>query len=272
MTDFSLGRYRAIWRRGEEDRAALAPALALRAQAFRNGKEASDGDPFDERAFHLLIEETASGVVVACARVMEFATGRQIVSGYSAQHYELAGLSRLDAPLMEVGRLCLHPDLRDSDPLRMTWMAVTQRAAARGVVMLFGCSSFRGVDPEQYSEAFAILARDYLAPRRWRPRIKAARVIPFARAFRRRHPDAIAGLRLMPPLLRSYVARGGRVSDHAVVDGDLDTLHVFTGLELAAMSPSRRAQVFRLAVDLGSPHACQDALPPSEHSGNPGQS
>ncbi len=249
MTQFSLGRYRAIWRRGDEDLAALAPALALRAQAFRNGTQASDGDPFDERAWHLLIEERESGTVVACARVTEFATGRQIVSGYSAQHYELAGLSLIDAPLMEVGRVCLRPDVRDSDPLRMTWMGVAQRAAARGVVMLFGCSSFRGVDPEVYGEAFTLLARDHLAPTRWRPLIKAAQVFPFARAFRRRRPDAIAGLRLMPPLLRSYIAMGGRVSDHAVVDGDLDTLHVFTGLEVEAMPAARRAQLFRTAKE-----------------------
>jgi putative hemolysin len=44
----------------------------------------------------------------------------------------------------------------------------------------------------------------------------------------------------MPPLLRSYLAMGGRVSDHAVVDHRLDTLHVFTGLEVARISPGRK--------------------------------
>ena len=43
----------------------------------------------------------------------------------------------------------------------------------------------------------------------------------------------------MPPLLRSYPAMGGWVSDHAVVDRDLNTLHVFTGLEIAAIPPAR---------------------------------
>lgn len=32
---------------------------------------------------------------------------------------------------------------------------------------------------------------------------------------------------------------GGWVSDHAVVDRDLDTLHVFTGLEVARVSANR---------------------------------
>ena len=43
----------------------------------------------------------------------------------------------------------------------------------------------------------------------------------------------------MPPLLRTYLMMGGWVSDHAVVDTDLNTLHVFTGLEIAAVPPSR---------------------------------
>jgi putative hemolysin len=43
----------------------------------------------------------------------------------------------------------------------------------------------------------------------------------------------------MPPLLRTYLLMGGCVSDHAVIDGDLNTLHVFTGLEIAAIPPAR---------------------------------
>jgi hypothetical protein len=45
----------------------------------------------------------------------------------------------------------------------------------------------------------------------------------------------------MPPLLRSYLLMGGWVSDHAVVDPDLGTLHVFTGLEIRNVPPSRAA-------------------------------
>ena len=44
----------------------------------------------------------------------------------------------------------------------------------------------------------------------------------------------------MPPLLRSYLAMGGWVSDHAVVDAHLGTLHVFTGLEINVIPPARK--------------------------------
>ena len=48
-------------------------------------------------------------------------------------------------------------------------------------------------------------------------------------------------MRMMPPLLRGYLSLGGWVSDHAVIDPDLKTLHVFTGLEVKRV-PSRRAK------------------------------
>ena len=51
----------------------------------------------------------------------------------------------------------------------------------------------------------------------------------------------------MPPLLRSYLTMGGWVSDHAVVDRDLNTLHVFTGLEIASI-PAARAKALRASA------------------------
>ena len=75
---------------------------------------------------------------------------------------------------------------------------------------------------------------------------KAPRVFRFARALRLRKPDPRAAMAAMPPLLRSYLAMGGWVSDHAVVDDHLDTLHVFTGLEIRAIPPAR-ARLLRAA-------------------------
>jgi putative hemolysin len=106
--------------------------------------------------------------------------------------------------------------------------------------MLFGCSSFKGTDAENYHDSFAMLAAKHLAPRRWWPRVKAPSVVNFARKLRRRQPDAKQAMLRMPPLLRTYLLMGGWVSDHAVVDRQMNTLHVFTGLEIAAIPPARK--------------------------------
>jgi putative hemolysin len=107
-----------------------------------------------------------------------------------------------------------------------------------GVEMLFGCSSFHGTDAQGYLDAFAMLKERHLAPKRWLPRVKAPDVFRFARRLRRK-PDARRAMMTMPPLLRSYLVMGGWVSDHAVVDRDLNTLHVFTGLEIRSIPEAR---------------------------------
>ena len=60
-------------------------------------------------------------------------------------------------------------------------------------------------------------------------------------------PDPKRAAATMPPLLRSYLAMGAWVSDHAVIDRDLNTLHVFTGVEIAAIPPARARLLRALA-------------------------
>lgn len=207
-----------------------------------------DADGFDGRCRHLLVEETGSGELVCCFRLLSLRDGAEIGGCYSAQHYELSALSAFRGRMLEMGRFCIHPD-RSGDPdiLRIAWAAMARIVDAEGVELLFGCSSFEGTEAERYDDAFALLQARHLAPRRWLPRVKAPRVFPFAQRLRAARPDARRAAQNLPPLLRSYLAMGGWVSDHAVIDRDLDTLHVFTALEIAAIPPAR-ARVLRAAA------------------------
>ncbi|MEL6426276.1 MAG: ornithine-acyl-ACP acyltransferase, partial [Pseudomonadota bacterium] len=73
------------------------------------------------------------------------------------------------------------------------------------------------------------------------------KVFRFAKQLRLRKPDLKQANKGMPPLLRSYLVMGGWVSDHAVVDNDLNTLHVFTGLEIKGIPPGR-ARLLRMSA------------------------
>jgi putative hemolysin len=84
-----------------------------------------------------------------------------------------------------------------------------------------------------------MLKERHIAPKRWRPRVKAPNVFRFAQKLRGK-PDVKQAMRRMPPLLRTYLMMGGWVSDHAVVDAQMNTLHVFTGLEIRAIPPARK--------------------------------
>ena len=141
--------------------------------------------------------------------------------------------------MVEMGRFCVDPACRDPDVVRVAWAALTRYVDAAGVEMLFGCASFAGTETAEYLDAFAMLKARHLAPKRWLPRVKAPDVFRFAARLRRK-PDLKKAMLRMPPLLRTYLLMGGWVSDHAVVDKKLNTLHVFTGVEVAAIPPARK--------------------------------
>jgi putative hemolysin len=148
--------------------------------------------------------------------------------------------------MLELGRFCVDPDLNDPDILRIAWAAMTAYVDANDVRMLFGCSSFEGTKTAQYLDAFAMLKARHLAPECWLPQIKSPDVFRFAAKLRRK-PDAKKAMSAMPPLLRAYLMMGGWVSDHAVVDHQMNTLHVFTGLEIGAIPPARKRLLRALA-------------------------
>lgn len=248
------GRYTVRLAECPED---VRAAQRLRYRVFRLDRGASNleppasGDPIDADAFdadcdHMLIEERRTGRLVCCFRLLPLANGREIERCYSAQYYELSSLNEFPGKIVEMGRFCIDPDHRNGDVLRMSWAAMTRYVDERGFELLCGCSSFEGNDGEAYADAFALLKEKHLAPTRWLPRVKAPNVFRFAKQFRLKTPDPAKAMRLMPPLLRGYLSLGGWVSDHAVIDRDLNTLHVFTGLEVKRVPP-RKAQLLRQA-------------------------
>jgi putative hemolysin len=238
------GRYSTRFAETEAD---LRRAQKLRWQCFlarsRGAEDPSgslDSDAHDALCRHVLIEEARSGDLVCCFRILPFSGGAEITRSYSAQYYNLSSLEGYQGKLVELGRFCIHPEANDPDILRLAWATLADYVEAEGVGLLFGCSSFIGTEPETYADAFAMLRERHLAPKRWLPRVKAPQVFRFARALGLARPDPRKAMAAMPPLLRSYLAMGGWVSDHAVVDPQMNTLHVFTGLEISAIPAKRR--------------------------------
>ena len=239
---WAKGRYEVFTATDDDD---IRAAQRLRWLCFigaRQGladQDALDADEYDQRCHHVMIRDRASGRVVACFRMLTLSGGAEIGESYSARFYNLSRLAGYGGRMAEIGRFCIHPEWGDPDILRLAWAALARHVDDEGIEMLFGCSSFLGTDFRSYEDAFAMLRERHLAPRRWLPRVKAPQVFRFARVLRLRQSDPRAAMAAMPPLLRSYLAMGGWVSDHAVVDAQLGTLHVFTGLEIRAIPPAR---------------------------------
>jgi putative hemolysin len=100
-------------------------------------------------------------------------------------------------------------------------------AAECGSHFLFGSSSLPGADHRQHLPALVWAWRNFPAPPSWRPGPRARDIVDA-----RDHGDVTGNPAGLSQLLRFYLSAGARVSTHAVLDRDLGTTHLFTGLEL----------------------------------------
>lgn len=232
MTPLEKGIYTVREASSDADNAA---AMALRHRCF--GSAGGIADAFDDTAQQVLVT-TTQGRVVATFR-MSLLSGARITQSYAAQYYDLRALAEFSGPMLELGRFCIHPEHPDPDILRIAWAALTAYVDAQQVALLFGCSSFAGTDPLPYLDAFRLLKARHLAPLRWAPQMHASDVFPFAE-LPATAPELKKATATLPPLLRTYLMMGGWVSDHAVIDREMGTLHVFTGLETGAISAVRK--------------------------------
>lgn len=242
----NIGRYSA---RLAQDPADLAQAMALRAQVFRPRQSGvQDRDAYDAACSHMVIHDSASGDLVCCFRALLLADAGDLAAIYAAQFYDLSRLAGFGGPLLELGRFCVKPGHSDGDILRLAWAALARLVDQTDTRLLFGCSSFDGTDGAAHDAAFAQLRAHHLAPDLWRPQRRAPLIYDFGRVLADTPPDPRAALRAMPPLLRTYLAMGGWVSDHAVIDPDLNTLHVFTAVEIANIPAARAAALRAIAT------------------------
>ncbi len=240
MDPFCKGQFRARLAKSPED---IRAAQRLRYLAFRGGRagagrvdEALDRDALDDRCQHLIVETISGDEIVGTCRLFLIRDPKELALSYSAQFYDLPTPSALiGGPRLEIGRFCLSPHLRDTDGLRLAWAALTRIVEGAGVARMFGCSSFVGVEIGAHADALAMLATHHQGPVEDRPGRKAPETVPLIPGGH----DPRRALMQMPPLLRSYLAMGGWVSDHAVIDRDLNTLHVFTAVDIAAIPPAR---------------------------------
>ena len=239
-----VGRYRARFASSEND---VSVAQSLRYQCFNlSNKEELDVDDFDILCQHVLIENLETEKLICCYRILSFDSGKKISSSYSSQFYDLKAIENYPEPMIEVGRFCIDPEVNDPSVLLTAWAALAQIVDQNQTELLFGCSSFEGIEKEKYLDSFALLRDRYIAPDHWRPKIKAAEVFCYSKDLIYK-VDKKKALLNMPPLLKTYLSMGAWVSDHAVIDLNMRTLHLFTGVEISKIPKSRKQFLLNLA-------------------------
>lgn len=230
--------------RHAESPGEIRVAQELRARCFGLAQP-FDEDAFDSRCAHVTLHDDHNGAMVCTFRLFDM-NPADIAKSHAAQYYDLSALRNFEGRMMEIGRFCIDPRIKDPDVLRVALAELTNYVDANNIKFLFGCSSFAGTVPSKYLDTFAVLKARHLAPKHCAPAEKAPDVFRYA-ATLDHTPNPKKAVADMPPLLRSYLMMGAWVSDHAVVDRHMNTLHVFTGVEIDAI-PATRKRLLRALV------------------------
>ncbi len=248
--DCRLGAWHLHLARNAQDLHAVA---LLRGQRFRATPTdtALDWDQFDPLCQHLMV--TQSGALQATARLRLLGGRAAFRACYTGQFYDLDSLGHSYRRGLELGRLCLAPDAGagGADVLRVLLSGVARLALEGRAQVLFGCASFPGADLARHAPALAWLGAHHTGSLALRPAPRACAHVRLADLG----PAPAQGARGLPALLRMYLGLGGWVSDHAVIDRDLDTLHVMVAVPVLHIPRARlqRLEVMaRLAHDLPS--------------------
>lgn len=240
--DAHLGAVTVRLAQGAADMLAVQNLRALR---FRGTLAVGDLDRFDPLCAHLLVARSDDNAPLATARLRVMASGAELRDCYCTQFYDLSAIAVAGLRVMEIGRICMvEGHAQEADIPRALLAGLARAAQAAEVDMMMGCASFSGATPGDHLPALRYLRARHLGPEALRPGRGTHETFDLERITDPPQPD---DPRHVPALLRLYLAMGGWVSDHAVCDRDLDTLHVFTAVEVHAIPPARLRALQMLA-------------------------
>ena len=186
-----------------------------------------DVDQFDSDCDHLLVLDHSRGTgrVIGTYRLIRRDTAARLGGFYSAKEFDISAVVRHAGEVLELGRSCVDPAYRNRSAMQLLWSGIAAYVFHYDVVLMFGCASLPGTNPDALSIPLSYLHRYHLAPPALRPRALADRYVE----MRRLRPCAIDATRAMaalPPLIRGYLRLGGFVGDGAVVDEQFNTTDV----------------------------------------------
>jgi putative hemolysin len=184
-----------------------------------------DQDEFDEVCQHIAVWDGAR--LAATSRVLLPEAARRMGSYFSATEFDLSALVRKHDDILEIGRVCVHPDYRSSQAVTMMFRFVTWLALRSSVGYLMGCGTLFERRPERVHAITQILRKRGLVDD---VGVRPIHSVPLADAA-----DAgDVGWNDIAPLIRTYLLIGGRVLGEPCIDP------IFDSAELLILMPTER--------------------------------
>lgn len=188
-----------------------------------------DADQFDDGCDHLLVLDHSRGAgadsVVGTYRLIRRHAAARLGGFYSASEFDISPLVVLPGEILELGRSCVEPAYRQRPVMQLLWSGIAAYVFHYEIVLMFGCASLPGTDPDALAAPLSYLHHHHQAPLGLRPRALARRYVDMCR-LDRRAVDPVVASAALPPLIKGYLRLGGFVGDGAVIDEQFNTTDV----------------------------------------------
>ena len=158
---------------------------------------------------------------------------------YSESEFDLSVLIRSGRRLLELGRSCVHRDMRGGAGMFLMWNALADYVLERGIEVMFGAASFHGTDATALAKPLSLLHHFHSAPESLRVTARPEHrldmnLLPVSTVERH------TAMALIPPLIKAYLRLGGYVSDGAWMDRAFNTTDVCLVMDTVRMSAKHR--------------------------------
>ena len=187
-----------------------------------------DFDAFDEVCDHLLVVEHQEGggyTVVGTYRLLRREPMAKIGHFYTETEFDISQVKNFDAPILELGRSCVHPSFRNRAVMQLLWRGIGAYVVKFNIALMFGCASFHGIDPEEHRAALSYLHHYHLAPQGLCPEALPGRYVEM-NLMPKEEIDVKEAFSNLPALIKGYIRLSGYVGAGAVIDVEYNTVDV----------------------------------------------
>ncbi len=212
-----------------------------------------ESDHFDQYCEHLLVWDEDTDQAVGCYRILTDSQAIRAGGFYAQTKFDLTRVLAVPGSLVEVGRICVHPDFRNGVVIGLLWSGLARFMLMHRYDYLMGCASIpltSGV--EQVGAIWQSVAASHLSPPEWRvyPKTPFAALRPPRTAGVQNTqeqdfcPEAAPGTPTeLPPLIKGYLRLGALVCGEPAWDPAFNVADLFLLLSLDRLS-ARYAQHF----------------------------
>ncbi len=196
-----------------------------------------DIDPYDIFCDHLLVldhDRPKGKRIVGTYRLLRQEVAQRHKGFYSSGEYDLSPLMTdsfraqigEDKQLLELGRSCVHKDYRANSTINLLWKGIAEYLKEHNIAYMFGCASFEGTDPAEFTQSMSYLYHNHLVPDDFKVRALSDQFVDMNRVPSE-ELDVRMARRALPPLIKGYLRIGCFIGDGAVVDEQFGTTDVF---------------------------------------------